>query len=90
MFVENFITIPFINCIELGLQDMGGMLKLGVTRKVVHSNHASTLLHYFKILPQLVFNLAIGITPISIGYHFDIDWILIGYQLGIMDKNHNC
>ena len=29
MFVENFITIPYINCIELGLQGTGGMLKLG-------------------------------------------------------------
>ena len=44
MFVENFITISFINCIELGLQDMGGMLKLGCDQKSGPLNHASTLL----------------------------------------------
>ena len=42
MFVENFITIPFINGIELGLQDTGGMLKLGYDQKSGPLNHAST------------------------------------------------
>ena len=42
MFVEIFITIPFINGIELGLQDTGGMLKLGCDQKSGPLNHAST------------------------------------------------
>ena len=42
MFVEIFITTPFINGIELGLQDTGGMLKLGCDQKRGPLNHAST------------------------------------------------
>ena len=41
MFVEIFITIPFINGIELGLQDTGGMVKLGCDQKSGPLNHAS-------------------------------------------------
>ena len=37
IFVKNYITMPFINRIELGLQDTGAMLNWGVIRKVVHS-----------------------------------------------------
>ena len=42
MFVEIFITLPLINGIELGLQDTGGMLKLGCDQKSGPLNHAST------------------------------------------------
>ena len=41
--MKNFITIPFINCIELGLQDTEGMLKLRCDQKSGPLNHASTL-----------------------------------------------